>query len=89
MRVLITGNMGYIGSVLAPMVRSRGHTVVGLDSDLYRRCDFGGVPDPTIETISKDIRDVERADLVGFDAVMHLAALSNDHARRNRPRTYL
>ncbi|MDZ7372422.1 MAG: SDR family oxidoreductase [candidate division KSB1 bacterium] len=77
MRVLVTGHRGYIGSVLVPMLQSRGHEVVGLDSDLYRRCTFGdGLPDcPSIE---KDIRDVELSDLRGMDAVIHLAALSND-----------
>jgi len=50
---------------------------MGLDSDLYRSCTFGrAVPD--IPFIEKDIRDVELADLAGYDAICHLAALSND-----------
>lgn len=77
MRVLVTGHLGYIGTVMVPMLLSEGHEVVGLDSDLYRACTFGdglvGVP-----TIRKDIRDVEIDDLEGFDAVCHLAGLSND-----------
>lgn len=77
MRVLVTGNLGYIGAVLVPMVRRAGHEVVGLDSDLYRRCTYGGDLD-SVPTIRKDVRDVERDDLVGFDAVFHLAGLSND-----------
>src|SRR5690349_18863189 len=77
MRVLVTGNLGYIGSVLAPHLASAGHEVVGLDSGLYTGCDLGPPPDP-ISTIRRDIRDVEVADLEGFDAVVHLAALSND-----------
>ncbi len=77
MRVLVTGHLGYIGSVLTPMLLAEGHEVVGLDSDLYRRCTFlerlAQVP-----TLCKDLRDIEAADVKGFDAVMHLAALSND-----------
>jgi nucleoside-diphosphate-sugar epimerase len=77
MRILVTGHNGYIGTVLTPMLVAAGHQVVGLDSDLYERCTFGeGVPQ--VPEIRKDIRDVEPADLEGFDAVMHLAALSND-----------
>ena len=77
MRVLLTGHKGYIGTVLAPMLEQAGHDVHGLDSDLYRRSSFGHTPRAFPETI-KDIRDVEKSDLEGFDAVMHLAGLSND-----------
>ncbi len=77
MRVLLTGHKGYIGTVLAPMLIARGHAVVGLDSDLYQRSTFGdSIVD--IPEIRKDIRDVERADVQGFDAILHLAGLSND-----------
>jgi nucleoside-diphosphate-sugar epimerase len=76
-KVLLTGHKGYIGAVAAPMLQSAGHEVVGLDSDLYARCDFGE-PAPAISEIRKDLRDVTRADLKSFDAVLHLAALSND-----------
>lgn len=77
MRVLVTGHKGYIGAVLVPMLQAEGHEVHGLDSDLYRRCTFqeGMVEVP--ERI-KDVRDVELEDVRGFDAVLHLAALSND-----------
>jgi nucleoside-diphosphate-sugar epimerase len=77
MRVLITGHLGYIGTVMAPLVAKAGHEVVGLDTDLYERCTFGA-PFTTFPGIKKDIRDVTVADLTGFDAVLHLAALSND-----------
>ena len=77
MRVLVTGNLGYIGVILTPMLKSRGHEVRGLDSDLFRLCTFGTGPDPCV-TLLKDVRDVERADIEGFDAVLHLAGLSND-----------
>jgi nucleoside-diphosphate-sugar epimerase len=77
MKILITGHKGYIGTVLAPMLMSKGHEVVGLDTDLYERCTFGDRI-PEVEQIKKDIRDVNSADLEGFEAVIHLAALSND-----------
>lgn len=77
MRVLLTGNRGYIGSVLAPELSKRGHDVVGLDTDLFAECTYcGDVPDtPTIDV---DVRDVTKEHLDGFDAVIHLAGLSND-----------
>ncbi len=78
MRVMVTGSDGYIGRVLVPLLQAAGHEVVGLDSRLYEGCDFPGLPAPEIVTIAKDLRDVERADLAGIDAVLHLAALSND-----------
>jgi nucleoside-diphosphate-sugar epimerase len=90
MKVLLTGNLGYIGTVMTPMLISAGHSVTGCDIDLYERCTFnhGGTIVP-IPTIQKDIRDLERDDLVGFDAVVHLAALSNDPlSDLNRDTTY-
>jgi nucleoside-diphosphate-sugar epimerase len=77
MRVLLTGHKGYIGTVLAPMLLAKGHEVVGVDSDLYEQCTFGEGIQP-IPEIRKDIRDITAADLDGFDAVLHLAGLSND-----------
>src|SRR5215813_3160422 len=77
MRVLVTGNKGYIGAVMAPMLAAAGNDVVGLDSDIFEQCTFDEQPQP-FPTISKDLRDVELADLRGFDAVIHLAGLSND-----------
>lgn len=77
MRVLITGHHGYIGCVLGPLLQDRGHDVVGLDSFLYRGCDLG--PErATLPALHKDVRDVGPADLEGFEAVIHLAAISND-----------
>ncbi len=79
MRVLVTGHLGYIGTVLTPMLVRAGHEVVGLDSDLYSHCSFpagGQISDVT--TIRKDVRDTVVEDLVGFEGVLHLAALSND-----------
>jgi nucleoside-diphosphate-sugar epimerase len=77
MKVLVTGHEGYIGSVLAPHLADAGHEVVGLDTGLYRGCDFGGEPRP-LPSLAIDVRDVEPEDLEGFDAVVHYAALSND-----------
>ncbi len=77
MRILVTGHKGYIGVALTPMLKAGGHDVVGLDSDLFERCDYGGAP-PAVAEIRKDVRDLGVADLDGFDAVAHLAALSND-----------
>jgi nucleoside-diphosphate-sugar epimerase len=77
MKVLLTGHKGYIGAIAAPMLQVAGHEVVGLDSDLYAGCDFGE-PATAIPEIRKDLRDLNRADIRGFDAVVHLAALSND-----------
>jgi nucleoside-diphosphate-sugar epimerase len=77
MRVLLTGHKGYIGAVAGPVLRSAGHDVVGLDSDLYANCDFGDASSD-IPEIRKDLREITKADLKGFDAVVHLAALSND-----------
>src|SRR5262245_34545722 len=77
MRVLVTGHKGYIGTVLTPILESEGHSVVGLDSDLYENCTFTDSI-PKVTEIRKDIREVEARDLKGFDAIIHLAALSND-----------
>ncbi len=78
MRVLVTGHHGYIGSLLMPILADRGIDAVGLDSDLFASCTFGP---PVVEhwpSRRQDLRDVTVGDLEGFDAVMHLAALSND-----------
>jgi nucleoside-diphosphate-sugar epimerase len=79
MRVLVTGHLGYIGTVMVPMLLKAGHDVVGYDSNLYERCTFavgGDIAD--VPHICKDTRDASVADLEGIEAVIHLAALSND-----------
>jgi nucleoside-diphosphate-sugar epimerase len=78
MKILLTGHHGYIGSVCAPVLAGSGHEVVGLDTLFYRDCDLGSAPSPTTETLLADVRDVRPQQLEGFDAVVHLAALSND-----------
>jgi nucleoside-diphosphate-sugar epimerase len=79
MRVLLTGHNGYVGTIMVPMLVNAGHTVVGLDSNLFLGSSFGPETErPQIEEKQLDIRDVQASDLDGFDAVIHLAALSND-----------
>lgn len=77
MKVLVTGHRGYIGAILTPMLLERGHEVTGYDSDIFRSCTFTGELAET-PTIEKDIRDVNIDDVIGFDAIIHLAGLSND-----------
>lgn len=77
MRVLLTGHQGYLGTVMAPVLRAAGHEVVGLDSGLFADCVLGPAPaDPPGHAV--DLRDVTLAHVSGVDAVIHLAALSND-----------
>jgi nucleoside-diphosphate-sugar epimerase len=77
MRVLVTGHNGYIGTVLVQMLQEAGHDVVGLDNYLYEDCTFGDdVAD--VPALRMDVRDVTAAQLEGFEAVLHLAAISND-----------
>src|SRR2546423_2632051 len=77
MKVLVRGHRGYIGSVLVPLLQSADVDVVGLDSGLFAECTFGdGSVD--VPELTMDVRDVRGGDLRGFDAVIHLAALSND-----------
>lgn len=78
MRVLVTGSDGYIGQVLVPLLQQAGHDVVGLDSGLFRDCIFPGQPVSRPPVLWSDVRDVAADDLQGFDAVLHLAGLSND-----------
>lgn len=77
MRVLLTGHDGYIGAVMAPLLLAEQHELVGLDSGLFEGCDFGAYP-LGFPRLARDLRDIETRDLAGFDAVIHLAAISND-----------
>src|SRR5882762_7703316 len=88
MKVLVTGTEGYIGARLAPWLTTRGHEVVGLDTGFYRDgtlyLDPIGLPQLP-RMIYKDLRTVVPQDFEGFDAVVHLAELSNDPLGQNRP----
>ncbi|RSM84318.1 NAD-dependent dehydratase [Kibdelosporangium aridum] len=77
MRVLLTGHQGYLGTVMAPRLAAAGHEVVGLDSGLFAPCVLGPQPqDPAGHQV--DLREVAAEHVSGVDAVIHLAALSND-----------
>ncbi|TFV59931.1 SDR family oxidoreductase [Mycobacterium sp. PS03-16] len=77
MRVLVTGHLGYLGVEMTPVLRQLGHEVVGLDTNYFAGCDFSTPPE-WLPALDIDLRDITPAHLVGFDAVVHLAALSND-----------
>src|ERR1700745_16460 len=79
MRIMVTGHLGYIGSVMVPMLLDAGHDVTGCDTELYRDCTYEpGGKIANIRNMGKDVRDLRPKDLEGFEAVLHLAALSND-----------
>ena len=75
-KVIITGSLGYVGSVLAPYLLERGYEVRGFDTGFFN--DALLYPAPLYETVIKDVRDITKKDLHGFDALVHLAAISND-----------
>lgn len=77
MRVLVTGHRGYVGVRLVPLFRAEGHEVAGLDSGLFDGCTFGAGEDE-LDSAVRDVRDVSVEDLAGFDAIVHLAGISND-----------
>jgi nucleoside-diphosphate-sugar epimerase len=76
-RVLVTGHAGYVGPVVVDAVIRAGHDVVGLDTFLFEDCTLGPKP-RRVESLALDVRDVRATDLRGFDAIAHLAAVSND-----------
>jgi len=77
MKILVTGNLGYVGTTTTEYLKNQGYEVVGLDSGFYRECLLVPIENKII-TKNKDIRDAEISDFAGIDAVVHLAALSND-----------
>lgn len=83
MRVLVTGHQGYLGTVMVPILQAAGHEVIGLDTGWFADCLLGAFAgDP--EGLRLDLRSVRIDALRGFDAVVHLAALSNDPWARSR-----
>jgi nucleoside-diphosphate-sugar epimerase len=76
-KILLTGHHGYIGSVTGPLLRAAGHDVTGLDTFFYEGCDLRDESDD-VPALRLDLRDADPAVLAGHDAVVHLAALSND-----------
>lgn len=85
MRVLVTGHRGYIGSVLTSVLRNARCEVAGLDCNLYDGCDFGRVQEH-VPCFATDLRDVEFTDLLSFDAVIHLAGLTDDASVEHNPK---
>ena len=77
MRILVTGNLGYVGTIASSYLRNQGFDVVGLDSGFYKECLLSPIENEVVTNI-KDIRDIETKDFYGVEAVVHLAALSND-----------
>jgi nucleoside-diphosphate-sugar epimerase len=77
LRVLISGSEGYIGSVMAPWLIAQGYDVVGFDTGYFSECRLGSDL-AVVPSFRKELRDVSVSDLEGFDAIIHLAALSND-----------
>lgn len=85
MRILLTGSDGYLGSLLAPALLKLGHNVVGLDTGYYKERSLYRSGEPAPQTLVKDLRDIESSDLEGFDAIVHMAELSNDPAGELAP----
>lgn len=77
MRVLVTGNLGYIGAWAVPLLQEAGHTVTGCDLGLFEGCNWESLTPPN-DQLTKDLRELTCDDVAGHDAIVHLAAISND-----------
>lgn len=78
MKVLVTGDRGYIGSALVPLLLKKNFKVVGLDANYFEKKTIFKEKAPRYKKITRDIRKVKLSELKGFDAIIHLCALSND-----------
>lgn len=76
--ILVTGNEGYIGSIVTAYLTALDHRVIGLDNGIFRHTAFTPRTRPAVRQLYKDIRQVQTADLEGIDSIVHLAGLSND-----------
>jgi nucleoside-diphosphate-sugar epimerase len=76
--IMVTGNLGYIGSTMVPILTRAGYTVSGYDTGYYDNCYLVESKQDLKKQIKKDLRDAEAGDLAGIDCVIHLAGLSND-----------
>jgi nucleoside-diphosphate-sugar epimerase len=85
MRIFVTGSDGYLGSLLAPALLKLGYDVVGLDTGFFKERSLYRSGDPTPRTLVKDLREIEAGDLTGYDAIVHMAELSNDPAGQLAP----
>jgi nucleoside-diphosphate-sugar epimerase len=84
-RILVTGCDGYLGSLLSPALLKLGHDVVGLDTGYYKERSLYRSEDPVPQTLVKDLREIQESDLMGFNAIVHMAELSNDPAGELAP----
>jgi len=86
MQVLITGHTGFIGPIMVRLFKEAGHTVTGLDIGYFREClaNSPSLIEPDREIV-KDVREINISDLDGIDAIVHLAALSNDPLGKFNP----
>ena len=78
MKILVTGNLGYVGTILTEVLNQKGYDFIGLDVGFYEDCILGEIKNANFKQIYKDIRDLEKQDVNDIDVVIHLAALSND-----------
>lgn len=78
MKILVTGNQGYIGTVLTEILASNGYEVIGLDNGYYETISPLPKNEKRVKQIKKDLRNISKEDVKGIDAIIHLAALSND-----------
>lgn len=76
MKILVTGDRGYIGAVLVPLLLSKNYQVVGFDTEYFKKEILPS--EASYTKITKDIRDIQEGDLNGIEAIIHLSALSND-----------